>query len=322
VSAHYHRVSVRGVGELAAIDALERVLRRGAPPRGVLLGIGDDAAVISLGKERLVFTIDASFEHVHFERGLLSLADVAFRSFAAAVSDLAAMGAEPVAALSALGLSAGTPKSTVVALGRGQAQASRAFGCPLVGGNISRAAELSLTTAVLGRAKRPLRRAGARAGDELWLVGELGLARAGLLLSKRRMRGAPAAALRAFRRPAPRLAEGRALAGRARACIDVSDGLSGDAHHVARASGVRLVIEEVALRSALPAALGRAARLLGSDALQLALVGGEDYALLAAGPRRLRPRFARRIGRVERGSGAVLELASGRLRRLGRGYEH
>src|SRR6185503_810067 len=133
-----------------------------------------------------------------------------------------------------------------------------------------------------------------RSGDEVWLVGDVGLARAGLLwLSRGEVRAsrrggstgrAVARCLEAWRRPRALVREGRALRGRARAAIDVSDGLSTDAAHLAAASEVRVVIEEPRLRAALCRELEKVAPLLDCDPLELALAGGEDYALLAVGP--------------------------------------
>ena len=109
--------------------------------------------------------------------------------------------------------------------------------------------------------------------------------------------------------------------GRATACLDVSDGLAGDAAHLAKASKQRVVVEAQALARALRPELEEAAKLLGTTALELAITGGEDYALLATGPREKRPRWARRIGRVESGKGALLE-SEGRTRPLHRGFDH
>jgi thiamine-monophosphate kinase len=311
--------------ELEAIALLERLLgsRRA---RAIEVGIGDDAAVIRVGKRRLVWTIDASIEGVHFDRRWLSLADVGWRSFQAAASDLAAMGARPIAALAGLVLPKGSSRHEISALGRGQADAARSLGCPLVGGNISRGGELGVTTTLLGEVSRPILRSGARPKDELWLVGDVGLARAGLELLRRRVRARSAAekaCIEAWRRPRALLAAGRRLHGRAHAALDVSDGLSGDAARLAAASGVRLILEESALRVALASALLTAARKLGRDPLALALAGGEDYALLAAGPKNRRPRGARPVGRIERGRGVFLEhAAGGRSSALGPGFDH
>jgi len=134
----------------------------------------------------LVWTVDAAVEHVHFERGWLTLADVGWRSFNAAVSDICAMAAEPLCALSSVIFPAQFSRRDMNELGRGQRDAARSLGCPIVGGNLSRGAELSITTTVLGRARRPLLRSGALPGDELWLCGEVGLAAAGLRLLQRR----------------------------------------------------------------------------------------------------------------------------------------
>jgi thiamine-monophosphate kinase len=313
-----------GVGEFQAIALIERVL--GATrPSDVEVSIGDDAAVLALPRgERLIATVDACVDGVHFDRRWLALDDVGWRAFSAAASDLAAMAAHPVAALSSLVLPRSTSSADLRRLARGQAAAARALGCPIVGGNIARGGELSITTVVLGRAKRPLLRSGARAGDELWLVGDVGRARAGLVVLQRALRPSAAAqrCVSAWRRPRALIDEGLALAGRAHAAIDVSDGLAGDAAHLAKSSGVRVVIDALLLERTLSPALRAACRLLALDPLDVALQGGEDYALLAAGPARRRPRFARVIGRVEESSGAMLQRADGGLTRLRGGFDH
>jgi thiamine-monophosphate kinase len=312
-------------GEREAIALLDRVLgaERGS---GAEVGIGDDAAVIRApAGRRLVWTVDVQVEHVHFERRWLSLEDVGWRSFQAAVSDLAAMGARPLAALSSLVLPPGFARTELARLARGQAAAARCAACPIVGGNLSRGSELGITTSVLGLAKRPLLRSGARAGEEIWLVGAIGLARAGLLLLERKLRArspAERACLAAWRRPEALLSRGDGLVRRASSAVDVSDGLAQDVRHLARASGVKLVLEERLVRRALPAELEAVSARLGEDPLALALEGGEDYALLATGPKRLRPRWARKIGRVERGRGVSLERADGRRLVVRGGFDH
>ena len=309
---------------MSRLSELFRV-RAGALPE-LAVGIGDDAAVLELpGARTLVWTSDACVEGVHFDRAWLSLEDVGWRSFQAAVSDVAAMGGRALAALSNVVLPAADAQAELVALARGQAEAARKARCPIIGGNLSRGGELSVTTTVLGECEKPLLRSGARAGDELWLIGDVGLARAGLELL-RSGRAARSKALKrcveAFRRPLARLDQSASLARAARAALDVSDGLAGDAARLADASGVRVVFEEAALRGALAPELDLAARAVRVPALELALYGGEDYALLAAGPAAQRPRTARRIGRVERGRGTVLEHAGGGATRLADGFDH
>jgi len=323
--------------ERALVSLLAQRFASAVP--GVELGIGDDAAVLSPSAEPCVCSVDASVDGVHFDLDYLSYEDVGYRSFQAAVSDLAAMGAAPAAALSALILPRGLPRDAIDRLTAGQAQASAETACPIIGGNISRGGELSVTTSVLGHAREPLRRSGARPGDELWLVGALGLAAAGLSLlrlPRERRLGAEAGqglrrsgaldlglsrCIEAWRRPRARLEEGRQLVGRAHAAIDVSDGLSADVAQLAAASQVRVIVDRELLRASLDPALLAAQRRLRRSALRLALVGGEDYALLAAGPHARRPAGARPIGYVTRGAGAF--LASGpRLVPLGKGFDH
>jgi len=294
--------------------------------RGVELGIGDDAAVLAIGGERLVWTVDAQVEGTHFERAWLGLDAIGFRAFQAAASDLAAMGATPLAALSALTLPRGFSGAELARLSAGQAEAARACRCPIVGGNVARGPLLTLTTTLLGTAKKPLMRSGARPGDEVWLVGEVGLSAAGLALLMTGRTGARAAstrrALSAFRRPRALLTEGARLAGIAHAAIDVSDGLALDTSRMAQASGCRLVLEEAALTQVLTPELLKLAESVGRSALDLALTGGEDFALVATGTARQRPAFARRIGRCERGRGGVWERADGRTARLTGGFDH
>ncbi|HTQ08255.1 MAG TPA: thiamine-phosphate kinase [Polyangiaceae bacterium] len=311
--------------EARAVALFSRAFGPGGA-RGVVRGIGDDAAVLAGSKGRLVVTVDASVEGTHFRRELVSLADVGFRAFQAALSDLAAMGATPLAALSALTLPRGFSARELAALVRGQAEAARTARCPIVGGNVARAPVLSVTTTVLGRATRTLGRDGARPHDECWLVGDVGLAAAGFAWLERSGRRRPDAAsrrcVRAWRRPSALVSRGVALLSRARAAIDVSDGLAGDATRLADASGCRLVLDEPALRGALDRALVVTAARLGRDALDFALYGGEDYALVAAGSGARRPSWARRIGWFERGAGGFLETAAGRRVRLGGGFDH
>lgn len=331
MSGKSSRRAAGAYSERAAISLLSELFA-GSAARGrrIEVGIGDDAAVLVPGRERLVWTVDVCVENIHFDRRFLSLADVGFRSLCAAASDLAAMGAQPLAALSSLVVPPRIPKRELRAVGKGQAEASRQLKCPVVGGNVSRGSELGITTTVLGEAPRPIRRSGAKPGDELWLVGEVGLARAGLLtLSKgprmqrtRRLADAQDRCVDAWRRPRALISRGRGLRDRAHSAIDVSDGLSGDARNLAEASGVRVVIEAPRLSRALTDDLAQVASLLDTEPLEIALQGGEDYALLATGPRAKRPRWVRVIGRVEAGEGAVLETPDRSPRKLRGGFDH
>lgn len=271
---------------------LERVAllaaRFGAPGPGVQTGIGDDAAVLTAPSGPLVWTIDAQVEGTHFRPDWVSWQDVGWRSFMAAASDLAAMGADPIAALSSLALGDGFDDAALEALARGQAEAASVVGAPIVGGNLARARETSVTTTLLGRVERAILRSGAHVGDGLFLAGAVGMAAAGLGLLERGgsdlQEPGVAACVRAWRRPRALIELGVAMRSVATAAIDVSDGLARDAWHVAQASGVMLVFDEAALRSHADDALNAGAAVLGRDPLDLMLGGGEDYALLVASP--------------------------------------
>jgi thiamine-monophosphate kinase len=284
-------------------------------------GIGDDAAVLTApGTGKLVWTIDEQVEGVHFRRGWLEGTDIGWRSMMAAASDLAAMGAEPWCALAALVLPADVDDAALEAIAGGQRDAAAAIGAAVVGGNLSRGPALSIATTFLGRCERAVERGGARPGDGLWAAGAIGLAAAGLGALERGIAGDPrvAEAVEAWRRPKALVVEGRAMGPVAHAAIDVSDGLARDVGHVAEASGVAVVLDEEALRADL--ALCRAAEAIDASPVELALHGGEDYALVVASAVAI-PGF-RRVGDVRPGSGVHLRDATGEHPIAAAGFDH
>ena len=318
-----------GQGEFALIARLRRLF--GDAPANVPVGIGDDAAVLRLAgaSESLVWTVDAQVEGRHFVRDVMSWADIAFRAYTAAASDLAAMGATPFCALASWILPGDLDEEAFDELARGSREAADVVGAPIVGGNLSGGAEVSLTTTLLGRTDRPLLRRGGRVGDGLWLAGPVGLAAAGLRGTLDRRDDLPPECARAFRRPTARIAEGVRARAVATAAVDVSDGLAQDVDHLAEDSGTGFLLEETAILAAAGEPLLRAAVLLGVDALDLALRGGEDYALVVASPSMLAG-FVR-IGELTSHSELSNEPCSrGRLRRAdgresylaARGFDH
>jgi thiamine-monophosphate kinase len=244
-----------------------------------VIGVGDDAAVLRAPRgEDLVVTVDAVVEGVHFDHRFLA-EDVGWKALAVNLSDLAAMGARPLWALCALATPPGESAARLAGVGRGLGACARAHGVALAGGNVTRARELALTVTAIGavRRGRALARAGARPGDALLVSGTLGDAALG------RRPGAAPALVRRQRRPTPRLALGRALAGLADAGLDVSDGLLQDLGHLCDASRVGATV----LLDALPLSPAyRRAVEAGPDArpFDAALGGGEDYELLVAVP--------------------------------------
>jgi thiamine-monophosphate kinase len=272
--------------------------------------LGDDCALLPVDGRTLALSIDASVEGVHFRRDWLSLEEIGWRGAAGALSDLAAAGAEPIGVLVALTLPRASPPGEEVEVMRGVAAVCRQVGGKVLGGDLTGGAGLGLTVSVLGWAGRPMRRRGARPGDGVWVSGTLGGARAALAAWSAGRAPAPASRA-AFARPEPRIAAGRWLAGAgATAMIDLSDGLAGDAAHLAVASGVGLEIE----LERLPLGPGvlEAASAAGEPGPAFAARGGEDYELLvtlpAAAATRGSPTPLTRIGTVVPGSAARLTL--------------
>jgi len=290
---------MRTVADLGEFGLIDRIAARVGParPPGVVLGIGDDAAVLRpRSGEDVVLSTDASVEGVHFDWARQAPADVGRRALVANLSDLAAMGARPLGFTCALAAPGTLPLRRFDGLLAGLLETAAAHGCPLVGGNVARAPQTSLSIAVVGatRRGRALRRDALRAGDRLFVTGALGGAALAWLRAGRqggRVRGVAV----------PRLEAGRALArvrGRC-ACIDLSDGLAGDLGHLVRASGVGAEID--AARLPMPRGFARACARLGRDPVELAAAGGEDYELLFGLPARTAARLgaaglARRLG--------------------------
>jgi thiamine-monophosphate kinase len=279
----------QAMGEFELLAKLRERLPRDGPR--VRLGSGDDAAITVPGGATAT-SVDAIVEGVHFRRGQGSLAQVGHKALATALSDLAAMGASAGEAYVVLGVPPDLGEDDCLELIEGMLALAAATGTTLAGGDLTGAPALTLAVTVVGHAALPesfVGRGGAQPGDTLVLTGELGGAAAGLLLLERpELAGAvPDEVAAELRRrqlePTPRLGAGLALAGAgARAMIDISDGLGGDAGHVASRSGVALRIEATALP--LATGLAEIAAAAGRDPLVLAVSGGEDYELLASIP--------------------------------------
>ena len=262
------------LGPGAEFDLI-RSFRAAGPPPGteVLVGSGDDCAVLESG---WVVSTDAFVEDVHFRREWISFDEAGYRAVTAALSDVAAMAARPVGVLVALCLPDPAAARVAGEFRSGIRRACEHTGCALIGGDLTRSpGQVVVSVVALGRARRPILRSGARAGDEVWVTGVLGASAAAVRDWECGREPAPSAR-RAFAAPVARLEEARWLAARIRmtALIDLSDGLAGDVGHIAAASRVAIVLDP-SLVPVAPAALTAA----GSRrrALSLALGGGEDY---------------------------------------------
>ncbi|MCU1588475.1 MAG: thiamine-monophosphate kinase [Frankiales bacterium] len=280
--------TARDVGEFGLIA---QVAARLHSSDAVLLGPGDDAAVLSFPDGRVVATKDLLVERVHFRRDWSSAYDIGRKAAAANLADVAAMGGTATALLVGLAAPADLPVSWAVALAEGLQDEAAVVGAVIVGGDTVRADQVVVSVTALGRLEgQPVTRSGALPGDLVVLAGRIGWSAKGLAQLQQGVVEGPF--VDAHRRPAPPYAMGPALAAAgASAMCDTSDGLIADLGHLARASGVRIDLDSA---------------LLPDDVeLEHVLTGGEDHALVATIS--AAPEGCRVIGRVVAGEGVLVD---------------
>ena len=324
------RARATTIGDVGEFGFLSQLLPRMRGGSGVVVGPGQDCAVIRCGQRRYLFTVDALVQGVHFKHGWFSAHQLGRKSLLVNASDVAAMGGRPRFCVVSLAAPAEYPMRDLMALQAGIVAAASEVGAAVVGGNLTRAQELSVSIALLGEApKRIITRRGARRGDRVYVTGTLGDAALGCRVLAGGTRKRATHAVRRFREPCPRLQAGQVLvdAGIASAMIDVSDGLVQDLGHICEESAVGALIRT----SAVPLS-PQYRRVLGADAT-LALRGGEDYELLWTVPKRHMKRLESMrarlgcpitcIGEVATGGGVRLLGADGSDVHLNAaGYDH
>jgi thiamine-monophosphate kinase len=298
------------VGELGEVALIAAVTARFGGGDAVLLGPGDDAAVLAAPDRRVVASTDVLVEGRHFRRDWSSATDVGVRAAAANLSDISAMGAVSTALLVGLAVPPDLDSQWVLDLADGLAEEAQRAGAVVAGGDLVRGDQVTVAVTALGdlQGRDPVTRAGARPGDLVAVAGRLGWAAAGFAVLSRGFRS-PRVLVDAHRRPAPPYDEGpRAADLGATAMVDVSDGLVSDLAHLAAASGVCVRLDRDAFF--VPPELTDTARALNADPVQWLLTGGDDHALVATFPADVDlPMAWSVVGRVDSGEGVLVDGA-------------
>lgn len=292
------------LGDLGEFAVIERLIAAGSQPASVLVGPGDDAALLGVPDGRVLVTTDMLVEGRHFRLDWSSPHDVGRKAIAQNATDVAAMGGRCTGFVVAFGAPADTPADRVAALTAGMwEEAARCGGAPIIGGDLVRSPQWVIGVTALGEldGREPVRRGGARLGDVVAVAGELGRSAAGHALLDAGSDAFPELIAR-HRVPEPPYGQGPVAADAgASAMTDVSDGLVADLRHIAAASGVGIDLSTTGLAADHDAVAGAAAR-LGADPWAWVLGGGEDHALAACFPGAVPPGW-RAIGTVVGGAG-------------------
>jgi thiamine-monophosphate kinase len=291
------------VGEFPLIDRLREVFAQGEQ---VLVGPGDDAAVLRIRNGHVVVSTDVLVEGNHFRRDWASAVDIGHRGAAANLSDINAMGGRAHSLTIGVAAPVDLPVQWMLDFAQGFAEECDVVGASVVGGDLTRADLLVIAVTVLGSCTQsPVLRSGAAPGDVLGLCGRQGWAAGGLAVLARGFRS-PRVLVEAYRRAEPPYDAGRVAAeAGATSMIDVSDGLLADAAHLADESGVAIDVRRDAFE--IPEPLQAVAAATGADPLSFVLGGGEDHSLLATFPSADVPAGWTVIGSVAEGSGVTVD---------------
>jgi len=292
-------------GEFGLIAALTEIFQTGDH---VLIGPGDDAAVLRIKTGHVVVSTDLMVEGRHFRRDWASAQDVGHRAAAQNLSDINAMGGRATSLTIGLAAPADLPVQWALDFARGFADECALVGATVVGGDVTRADQIVIAVTVLGACTvAPVVRSGAEPGDVVAIVGRQGWAAGGLAVLGRGFRS-PRILVEAYRRPEPPYDAGpEAADAGATSMIDISDGLISEARHLAEASEVAIDIATSAFE--VPEPLQAVGAALGADPMQFILGGGDDHALLATFPESKVPADWTVIGSVSAGEGVTVDGA-------------
>jgi thiamine-monophosphate kinase len=295
--------TVGDVGEFALIEALAPIFEQG---EHVLVGPGDDAAVLRVRNGHVVVSTDLMVEGRHFRRDWAEAADVGHRAAAQNLSDVNAMGGRATSLTVGLAAPPDLPAQWALDFARGFAEECALVGASVVGGDLTRADQVMIAVTVIGGCSvSPVLRSGAEPGDVLALTGRQGWAAGGLAVLGRGFRS-PRVLVEAYRRPEPPYAAGLVAAeAGATSMIDISDGLLAEARHLADASGVAIDVRRDSFE--VPEPLVAVGGALGADPLGFILGGGDDHALLATFPEGSVPDGWQVIGSVAEGIGVTVD---------------
>ena len=290
-------------GEFGLIEALTELFEQGEQ---VLVGPGDDAAVLRVKTGHVVVSTDLMVEGRHFRRDWASATDVGHRAAAQNLSDINAMGGRATSLTIGLAAPADLPVQWALDFAKGFAEECALVGASVVGGDLTRADQVVIAVTVLGACTvAPVVRSGAQPGDVVAITGRQGWAAGGLAVLGRGFRS-PRVLVEAYRRPEPPYDAGPVAADAgATAMIDISDGLLADAGHIATDSGVAIDVRRGAFD--VPEPISAVGAALGADPLQFILGGGDDHALLATFAEDKVPDGWIVIGAVTEGSGVTVD---------------
>ncbi len=314
-------MQITSIGEFELIRRITNLNKNNNKNKNILVGIGDDCAVVKFGRKNLCITTDSLVDNVHFSKKWFTPEQIGMKAIEVNVSDVAAIGGIPKYALISLVLKESESVEFLDVVYSGIYKTAEKYRIEIIGGNTSHGSQNVIDVTMLGEVKNPVTRAGANVGDLIFVTGELGRAAVGLRLFQKSISGFDSLK-KSFLEPMAQLDKSRLFSEYASSMIDISDGLSSDLGHICEQSKVGAVIHKPQIPISMETK--QAASVLGIDVFELALSGGDDYQLLFTVPRKFSPRIkgAYHIGEIVNGKDIILESKDRKEKIKKRGYNH